>query len=218
MPPAAAKRAVAAASSGNERKLYIAAVSGSTEPGTVPMRAKRLRQLSLISTRLGSALTAKAAFLLALDLLVETHPKELLVAAGELKGGGESSQGTAVRKYFAVALDAAHTGACRGSAHCAVLLGFLVNGLRAHGWEARLRALLERPNSHWHDPGEDVLATDPRAALVDKVRAASPMSLVNQLLARLLLAWLWSTPGPLEMMNAPGQPVAQQLLAAAESE
>lgn len=189
MPPAATKRTAAAASSGNERKLYNAAVSGSTEPGTVPMRAKRLKQLGLITTRLGYALTAKAAFLLALDLLLETCPRELLVAAGRIQCDGEASQGAAVQGYFAKALEAAHKGAAtRGSAQCAALLGFLVDGLRARGWEPRLRALLERPSSHWHDPVEDVLAADPRAALVDKVRAARPASLVNQLLASLLCA------------------------------
>ena len=175
MPPAAAKRTIAAVSSGTERKLYNNAVSGSTEPGTVPLRAKRLKQLGLITTRLGYALTAKAAFLLAVDLLLETCPKELLVAAGRIQGDGEASQGAAVQGYFAKALEAAHKGAAtRGSVQCAALLGFLVDGLRARSWEARLRALLERPASHWHDPADDVLAADPRAALVDKARAGTP--------------------------------------------
>ena len=189
MPPAAAKRTAAAASSGNERKLYLAAVSVSTEPGTFPLRAKRFKQLGQITTRLGYALYAKAAFLLALDQLLETCPTELLVAAGRLQGDEEASQGAAVQGNFAKALEAAHKGAAtRGSAQCAALLGFLVDGLRARGWEARLRALLERPASHWHDPADDVLAADPRAALVDKVRPARPASLVDQLLACLLLA------------------------------
>ena len=214
MPPAAGKRAGAAVGSGNERKLYTAAVSGSAEPGTVPMRARRLKQLSQLGTRLGNALTAKAAFLLAVDLLMDTHPRELLAAAVRIQGTGETSQGTPVDKYFTMALDAAHDAACRGSAHCAVLLAFLVDGLRAQGWEARLCALLERPSSHWHDPVEDVLATDPRAALVDKVRTASAARLANQALACLLLVLLCSMPCPADT-EAQGQLFAHQLLAAA---
>ncbi|KAK9830629.1 hypothetical protein WJX81_006901 [Elliptochloris bilobata] len=45
----------------------------------------------------------------------------------------------------------------------------MVDGLRARGWEERLQELLQRPASHWHDPAEDVLPTDKRQALCDKV-------------------------------------------------
>lgn len=162
---AASMRAVSNMESSDEQTLYQIAI----ESGPPLKRTKAIAALCNCGTALAMSLASKAAFIMAVELLLKTSPHKLLEEEGGLKRGGPHTP-TPVDTFFATALDAAYNGATGcGSVQCAVMLGFMVEGLATQCWAKKLEELVALPDSHWHDPGKDVLAADPSPLQCDKV-------------------------------------------------